>query len=92
MTRTIKLATPVEFGGKTYAELTFRKPKTRDMVTSEMAAKNMGPQGQVVAMLACMADVPLPAMQETELEDLNNIISEMADFLGNAPAPLTGAP
>ena len=89
--KTIKLATPIEHGGKRHDALTFRKPKAKDMVVAETVSKNMGQFGQTLAMLASMADVTFQAMQELEIDDVNTIVDQLGDWLGNSQAPAAGA-
>lgn len=84
---TYSLRTPVEYSGKTYKELTFRKPKTGDLMVLD---NFKGEMSKTIALLATISDVPLPAFKEVEMEDLNAIIEATAGLLGNGPAT-TGA-
>lgn len=84
---TYSLRTPVEHSGKTYKDLTFRKPKTGDLMVLD---NFKGEMSKTIALLATISDVPLPAFKEVEMEDLNAIIEATAGLLGNGPVT-TGA-
>lgn len=77
------LRTPVEHGGKTFKELSFRKPKTGDLMVLD---NFKGEMSKTIALLATISDVPLPAFKEVEMEDLNAIIEATAGLLGNGQA------
>ena len=81
------LRTPVDHNGKTYSALTFRKPKTGDLMVLD---NFKGEMSKTIALLATISDVPLPAFKEIEMEDLNAIIEKTAGLLGNGQAT-TGA-
>ena len=76
---TIKINTPVEFNGKTYAEFTFRKPKAKDLVVADLVK---GETRRGLAIMASMAGVPLPVFEELELEDFEAIGAEVASLMG----------
>lgn len=79
MTVSYKLRTPVEHNGTTYSELTFREPTTGDMVVAD---KFDGQTGKMVAILASMSAVPLPAFHKIPQRDLMKIITVTADLMG----------
>lgn len=86
---TIKLSTPVEFSGATYSELSFRKARTGDLMAAD---KFDGENSKLIAILASMADVPLPAFRMIELDDFNSIVVGVASLMGESPASTaTGA-
>lgn len=78
---TVKLKTPVTHAGTTYTELSFRKAKTGDLMVAD---KFEGETSKMVAILAAMADIPLPAFREIELDDFNSIVTEVADLMGES--------
>lgn len=87
MSANYSLKTPVEHNGKTYKDLTFRKPKTGDMMVLD---NFKGETSKMVALLATISDVPLPAFKEIELDDFTAISEVIAPLLGEA-SPSTGA-
>ncbi|KQI68691.1 hypothetical protein AN189_07220 [Loktanella sp. 3ANDIMAR09] len=78
-TLTIPLADPVEHKGKTYDALTFRRRKAKDLVAME---KVNGDSQQHMALLASMADVPLPVILELDSEDYERITDETVALMG----------
>jgi len=76
---------PVEHGGKTFTTLSFRKPKTGDMMVLD---NFKGETSKMVALLAAISDVPLPAFKEIELDDFTAISEAVAPLLGE-PTPST---
>lgn len=87
MTISYTLKTPVEHNDKTYSALTFRKPKTGDLMVLD---NFKGEMSKTIALLATISDVPMPAFKDIDMDDLNGIIEATAGLLGNAPAT-TGA-
>lgn len=83
-TVTVQLTTPVEHGGKTFNEFTFRQARTRDLVTMD---KVQGQMAQTVALFALMADVTIDVMKEVTVADFNRIAVEAAPLVGELPAP-----
>lgn len=80
------LKTPVEHAGKTYTELTFRKAKTGDLMVLD---KFEGETSKMVALLAAISDVPIPAFKEIDLDDFNGLVQAVGDLLGES-LPSTG--
>jgi len=80
------LKTPVTHNAKTYSELTFRKPKTGDMMVLD---NFKGETSKMVALLAAISDTPIQAFKEIELDDFTAISEVVAPLLGE-PAPSTG--
>ena len=58
------LKTPIEFSGKTYTDLTFREPKTGDMMVLD---KFTGEMSKMVALIATIADVPIQVIKDASL-------------------------
>jgi hypothetical protein len=81
------LKTPIEFGGKTYTDLTFREPKTGDMMVLD---KFTGEMSKMVALIATIADVPIQVIKDASLKDFTAISEAVAPLLGNDPES-TGA-
>lgn len=75
------LQTPVTFNGTTYRELTFRKPRTGDMMVMDMVK---GEVSKTVALMATIADVPLPAFKLIELDDFTALSEVVAPLLGES--------
>ncbi len=83
----VSLSTPVEHGGKTYSDLTFREPKVGDLMAADTFAAGMG---QMVALLALVSDVPLPAFKEISSSDFKNIMAKAGPLMGNDQKTKTG--
>lgn len=92
-TKTVTLAAPIAVNGTPTNVLTFSKAKLKDLIAGEIGAKIGGEMGRMGAILASMAGVPYPALQDIDVDDFNKVLLEVADLLGNFPAPApTGAP
>lgn len=79
MTISYNLRKPIEHNGTTYQTLTFREANTGDMV---MADKFEGQTGKIVAILASMSGVPLPAFHKIPQRDLLKIVDATAALMG----------
>ena len=77
------LNTPVTFNNVTYRELTFRKPRTGDMMAMDLVK---GEVSKTVALMATIADVPLPAFKLIELDDFTALSEVVAPLLGESKA------
>lgn len=83
------LKTPIEFGGKTYIDLTFREPKTGDMMVLD---KFTGEMSKMVALIATIADVPIQVIKDASLKDFTAISEAVAPLLGNdQPSTVAGS-
>ena len=82
-TLTISLSEPVEYKGKTYTSLTFRRRKAKDLVAMELVK---GAHQQHMAMLASMAGVPLPVILEMDAEDFEDVNDKTVIMLGERTA------
>ena len=81
----IILNTPVEHDGKTYTDLTLREADTGDL----MAADHFqGQTSKIAAILASMAEMPLPAFRKIKASDFKRIMEEAAELMGE-PARAT---
>lgn len=87
MTVTHTLKTPVSHNGVTYEELTFRKPRTGDLVLMDGF---QGEMAKTLALLASISEVPLPAFKMIELDDFQELQLKIAPLLGNSPAATVG--
>lgn len=78
---TVKLTDSVTVNGKTYTEITFtRKLKGKDMVAADSV------KGEVLkghALYASLAGVPLPVIEELNVDDLEVIAEAALPFLGS---------
>lgn len=86
-TKTVKLSAPIEINGQQVSELTFREAEVGDLMISARFKDEMS---QTIAVLASIADVPLPAFQKIKARDLKVIMAEVGDLLGNEAAAKTG--
>lgn len=86
----ITLTTPVDFNGKTYATLTLRKAKVKDMEAAEMARKESGEFSSMVVLVAALAGVPVSVVREMDAEDLEKVSEELPGFLPGAKPKPTG--
>ncbi|QKJ91589.1 phage tail assembly protein [Agrobacterium pusense] len=83
----VTLAKPVELEGKTYSQLTFREPEVGDLLLADSSSPGIG---QMVALLALISDVPLPAFKKIKGGDFKNIVAKTKPLLGNDPTNTTG--
>ncbi|WLD95995.1 phage tail assembly protein [Agrobacterium leguminum] len=83
----ITLAKPVELEGKTYSQLTFREPEVGDLLLADSSSPGIG---QMVALLALISDVPLPAFKKIKGGDFKSIVAKTKPLLGNDPTNTTG--
>lgn len=82
------LSSPIKFGDSVYSELTFREAETGDL----MLADNVeGQTAKVAAILAAMADVPLPVFKKIKARDFGKIVTATASLMGELEASETGA-
>lgn len=81
--KTISLSKPIDDNGKTVTELTFREATTGDVMASDAVT---GAFSKQIAVLAGMAGVSLSLMKKVALADLNHVVDEVADLLGESPA------
>lgn len=75
-----KPSEPLEYAGKTYAELTFKRPKVGHMVAMDAVTGDME---KSMAFLAAMAGVPLPVLLELDLEEIDRLNSELEPMTGS---------
>lgn len=86
-TVTVPLTEPVEYQGKRYTELTFRKLKVRDLTAADLV------EGEVrkgIALFASNAGVPVGMIEEISVEDFERINREAQPLLGKPAAALAG--
>lgn len=83
-TVTVVLSRPVTHGDKTVASLTFKEATAGDACAAEICT---GDFQRTLALIASMANVPLPLMKEVSLRDINAITSKVAHLMGE-PQPV----
>lgn len=97
-TVTVQLGTPITIEDarkqttSTYTELTFRRPKGRDLLIMD---KVTGDLNKSVAMMASMAGVPYPVFEEMDADDFARVGEEIVPLLGKlgrSSKPEAGAP
>ena len=78
----VPLSKPVEHGGKTYSQVTIdREPEIGDLAAMDPF------EGQVmksVALIASLADMPVPAVKKIRARDFAVVSKRMEPVLGNA--------
>jgi hypothetical protein len=83
----VKLSSPIEVSGKAVDSLTFREAETGDLMAAD---KFEGQTSKIVAILASISDIPLPAFKKIKARDLTRIMAETAALLGEQEAATTG--
>lgn len=83
----VKLSSPIEVSGKAVDSLTFREAETGDLMAAD---KFEGQTSKIVAILASISDIPLPAFKKIKARDLTRIMAETATLLGEQEAATTG--
>lgn len=78
---TVQLSEPVEYGGETYSELTFRKMKAKDLVASDDVDGDMR---KSIAIFASMAGVPMDVIAEMDGDDFVQMGVEVAPLMGKS--------
>lgn len=82
---TYTLRSPVTVAGKTTTELTFRKPRTGDMMVLD---KFEGEMSRTIALLATISDTTMQVFKEIEFDDFIGISEAVGDILGKSPASM----
>ncbi|SFQ55660.1 Phage tail assembly chaperone protein, E, or 41 or 14 [Roseivivax halotolerans] len=82
-TKTVDLAEPIVVKDETYTSLTFRRRKAKDLAVMDLV---QGEQRKFLAMLASMADVALPVIEELDADDYERVVSEVMPLMGNSVA------
>lgn len=82
-TVTVPLDSPVEHDGKTYASLTFRKMKAKDLVAGDLVA---GEARKSFAVFASMADIPIQVIEELEMDDFEKLAEAVTPLMGKSAA------
>jgi hypothetical protein len=87
---TFPLSKPISHNGTTYNSLTFREATAGDLATGESVS---GDLTKTLAILACMADVPLQVVRQIRARDLKALNDLVAPLMGeDAPKGKTPAP
>ena len=72
-TFTHTLAHPVTVRGKTYAELTIRRPLVRDMIAAD---RQPGPMGKDAALVAACAGIDITDFGHVDAADFRAILAQ----------------
>ena len=91
--KTITLADPVEWDGKTITEVVVRKPKLKDVREMQAALEDLEnglDQGVIVA--SQLTGVPGEAFEEFDFEDFTRISEACGDFFPQGSASRIGGP
>ncbi len=80
-TVTVPLDQPVEHGEKTYASLTLRKMKAKDLVAGDLVS---GDTRKTFAIFASMAGVPIQVIEELDMDDFEKLGREAAPLMGKS--------
>lgn len=75
--------TPVDVDGQTYATLTLRKMKAKDLVAADLVD---GSFRKSLAIFASMAGVPIMVIEELDTDDFNRLGREAAPLMGKLAA------
>ena len=73
----VKLSEPLEWGSETISELTLRRPKAKDI---EHISSNPTMKEMMTVAQKC-AGVPRRVIEELDIDDANNVMDAVADFL-----------
>lgn len=84
---TVRLSVPVEYQGKTYADLTFRKLKVKDLVAADLVD---GDIRKSLALFASSAGVPIGVFEELDVEDFADVSERIKPLLGKSTERLLG--
>lgn len=85
---TVPLIVPIEHGGNSYPELTFREAELGDLCAADAVS---GEMQKTAAILAGMAGVPIQAIRKLKARDLGVITDKVGHLMGNEKKPTTGA-
>lgn len=80
-TVTVDLDDEVTFNNVTHTSLTFRKRKMRDLVAADCVK---GLMKKELAVLASMADVPLPVMLDLSADDHDKVLEKTVPLMGKS--------
>jgi len=72
---------PIAVGNAVHETLTFERLRVRHMVAMDKVEGNMR---KTVAMFAAMADVPMPVIDELELDDFERLSEELMPLMGKS--------
>lgn len=71
---------PLEYAGKTYTELTFKRPKVGNLASMDAVD---GELHKVLVFLASLSGVPVGAIEELDLEDLQRLAESIRPLTGD---------
>lgn len=74
----VKLAFPIEHGGRTISEVSLRRPRVADML--EMQRKGGDAATMELTMVAMLTGLPVEAVTELDMQDYNTILAALRGF------------
>ncbi len=91
MTDTFKLSFPIpEMGSRAaVSEITFRRPKIRDLREINRASKDGDEVGQLVAMVAGCTDLSPEQIEQIDAVDMTGLAEAIIPFFPTDPASKT---
>lgn len=84
---TVTLSDPVEYQGKAYADLTFRRLKVKDLVAADLVD---GDVRKSLALFASSAGVPIGVLEELGVDDFAEVSEQIKPLLGKSAERLLG--
>lgn len=76
---------PIAVGNAVHETLTFERLRVRHMVAMD---KVEGSMRKTVAMFAAMADVPMPVIDELDMDDFERLSEELVPLMGKSARSL----
>lgn len=76
---------PIHVGNAVHETLTFERLRVRHMVAMD---KFEGKMRKTVAMFAAMADVPMPVIEELDMDDFERLSEELVPLMGKSARSL----
>lgn len=80
-TAVVKLGDPVTIGEKTYDSLTLHRCRTKHLMAMDLVK---GETRKAAALFASMAGVPLPVIEELDVDDFAKLGEAAAPLMGNS--------
>lgn len=85
----VKLKFPVEHGGKTIEELSFRRARFGDFCAADRVE---GENNKTAAVLAGMSGTSIPVIQGLDMEDMAAVLEAASPLMGNGQASAASQP
>ena len=80
-TVTVSLEYPITFKEKEITEITFRRRKAKDLIAMDSVK---GENRKFMAMLASMADQPLPVIEALDGDDFDEVVEATVSLMGKS--------